>query len=207
MEALLGWLSGLPAGALAALLAFLAWLENIFPPAPSDTIIAFTFFLMARGGTGLAVALSLVVVGHLAGAATMYALGRRWGADRVRAWLATRGEAKAEAVFEDLYGRYGFAALLVGRFVPFVRGVVPLVAGALRIRVLAVLVVTAVHAVVWYALIGWAAYRVGENFGDVVRIMRRGGATLGGAAAAVAVVVAAAWWWRRRRQRRRDRPR
>lgn len=205
MEALLGWLSGLPAGALAGLLVFLAWLENVFPPAPSDTIIAFTFFLMARGGTGLSVGLALVVAGHLAGAATMFALGRRWGAERVRAWLATRGEAKAEAAFEDLYGRYGFAALLVGRFIPFVRGVVPLVAGALRVRALAVLAVTAMHALVWYAVIGWAAYRVGENFTDVVRIMRRGGATLGLVAVTVAVVVLAAWWWRRR-QRRTRRP-
>lgn len=199
MQDVFAWLTGLPAAALYGVLAFLAFLENVFPPAPADTIIAFGTFLAARGQAALLGCLGFVVAGHLVGAGTVYGVGRRWGADRVRAWLAERGEAKAEATFEAWYRRYGFWALLVGRFIPFVRGVVPLGAGALRIALLPVLAVTLVHAVVWYGIITYAAWRVGENFDALVGIMKRGGTTLGAAAGAVAVAAVAAWWWRRRR--------
>lgn len=201
MDAFLAWLQQLPAAALYGVLAFLAFLENVFPPAPADTIIAFGAFLAAQGQASLAWCLGVIIGGHLVGAGTVYGVGRRWGAERVRRWLAERGEAKAEATFEAWYRRYGFWALLVGRFIPFVRGVVPLAAGALRIPVWSVLAVTFLHAAVWYGLITYAAYRVGENFDALVAAMRRGGTTLGIGAGAIAVAGIAAWWWRRRARR------
>lgn len=199
MQEFFAWLTGLPAAALYSVLALLAFIENVFPPAPADTIIAFGTFLAARGQASLLGCLGMVIAGHLVGAATVFMVGRRWGADRVRAWLAERGEAKAEATFEAWYRRYGVWALLVGRFIPFVRGVVPLGAGALRIPLVPVLAVTLVHATVWYGIITYAAYRVGENFDMLLRIMKRGGTTLGIAAGVVAVVAVAVWWWRRKK--------
>jgi membrane protein DedA with SNARE-associated domain len=202
VDAFLAWLQQLPAAALYGVLGFLAFLENVFPPAPADTIIAFGTFLAAQGQASLAWCLGVIIGGHLVGAGTVFGVGRRWGADRVRRWLAERGEAKAEATFEAWYRRYGFWALLVGRFIPFVRGVVPLAAGALRIPLWSVLTVVFVHAAVWYGLITYAAYRVGENFEALVAAMRRGGTTLGLAAGAIAVVGIGVWWWRRRQRRR-----
>ena len=198
MDAFLAWLQQLPAAALYGVLWFLAFLENVFPPAPADTIIAFGAFLAAQGQASLVWCLGAIIGGHLVGAGTVFGVGRRWGADRVRGWLAERGEAKAEATFEAWYRRYGFWALLVGRFIPFVRGVVPLAAGALRIPLWSVLTVVFLHAALWYGLITYAAYRVGENFDLLVAAMKRGGTTLGIAAGAIAVVAGAAWWWRRR---------
>lgn len=199
MDAFLAWVNGLPPAALYGTLLGLAFLENVFPPAPADTIIAFGTFLAAQGRAELGWCLAMVVVGHLVGAGTVFGIGRRWGDAKVRAWLAARGEARAEAVFEAWYGRYGFAALLVGRFIPFVRGVVPLVAGAMRIPLGAVLAVTLIHALVWYGGITVVAYRVGENFDALLAAMARGGTTLGASAAGVVVLALGLWWWRRRR--------
>jgi membrane protein DedA with SNARE-associated domain len=202
VDVLLGWLNALPPAALYAVLAVLAFGENIFPPAPSDTIIAFGTFLAARGQAALAYCLVAILGGHLVGAAVVWMIGRRWGADKVHTWLAERGERAAEETFQRMYGSYGFAALLVGRFVPFVRGVVPLAAGAFRISLAQLSVAVLVHAGVWYGLIAIVAYQVGENFDQLLAAMKRGGATLGVVAAVVALA-GGAWWWRRRRQRRR----
>jgi membrane protein DedA with SNARE-associated domain len=200
VDGFLAWLQQLPAVALYGMLGFLAFLENVFPPAPADTVIAFSAFLAAQGQASLAWCLGVVIGGHLVGAGAVYAVGRRWGAERVRRWLAERGEATAEATFEGWYQRYGFWALLTGRFIPFIRGVVPLAAGALRIPLWSVLTVTLLHAAAWYGLITYVAYRVGENFDALVAAMRRGGTTLGVAAGAVAAVAVGVWWWRRRRR-------
>ena len=54
MGGILDWLESLPVGALYASLALVAAIENIFPPVPADTVVAFGSFLAARGhGTAL----------------------------------------------------------------------------------------------------------------------------------------------------------
>lgn len=200
MSEWLAWLQQLPPSALYSVLGALAFTENVFPPAPADTIIAFGTFLAARGSATLALCLAAVIVGHLVGAATVYVVGRRWGTAKARAFMASHGEGKADALFETWYAKYGFFALLVGRFIPFVRGVIPLAAGAMGISFVAVQLVTFIHAAVWYGLITVLAYKAGENFQLLVTRMQQGGATLGIVAATVACTAAAVWWWRRRRQ-------
>ena len=55
MQSLLGWFAGLPVAALYPALAVLAALENVFPPLPTDTVVALGTWLAARGnGSALA---------------------------------------------------------------------------------------------------------------------------------------------------------
>ena len=49
LHSILDWFSGLPPAALYLALAFAAGIENVFPPLPSDTVVAFGSFIAARG--------------------------------------------------------------------------------------------------------------------------------------------------------------
>ena len=49
MSGILDWLETLPVAALYAALAIIAAIENIIPPVPADTVVAFGSFLAARG--------------------------------------------------------------------------------------------------------------------------------------------------------------
>jgi membrane protein DedA with SNARE-associated domain len=198
LDTLLAWLTGLSPITLYVVLGSLALIENIFPPAPSDTIIAFGAFVAARRQASMTACLVAIIIGHMIGAGIVYLVGRRWGADRVRSWLASRGEGSADETFEQLYSKYGAAALFVVRFLPYVRAVVPLIGGALRIPLALLTAVVLVHGLVWYGLITYAAWRVGENLDMLLRVLKRGGMTLGIGAAVVLAIGAAVWWWRRR---------
>jgi membrane protein DedA with SNARE-associated domain len=198
---LVAWLTGLPIGALYFAIAVIAAIENFFPPVPADTIVALGAFLAARGhGTALGSFLA-TWLGNVGGAMVMYAVGRRFGADRLeRRFLGERGPA-AESRIATLYGRYGIFALFLSRFLPGVRAVVPPVAGALRIPPIRATAAIGLASAIWYGLITYAGFYLGSEWESVLATMREYGKIAGIGAAVVLAVGLLAWWIRSKRTR------
>lgn len=199
MEGVQDWLTALPPAVLYLVLAVVAAVENVFPPIPADTVVAFGAFLAARGHATLAGAFLATLGGNMAGAMGMYAAGRRFGAESLERRLAKGGSAKR---LQDFYGRYGAAALFVSRFLPGVRALVPPFAGALRLPAWRVLLILGSASAIWYGAITVIAYRVGADWPTIQAKMRvwQHGLVVG--AAIVAVVAVGAWLILRRRARR-----
>jgi membrane protein DedA with SNARE-associated domain len=199
MQGVLDWLSALPTVALYLSMAFAAAVENIFPPIPADTIIAFGSFLAARGkGTVIGAFLS-VWGGNLAGAAIMYGAGRRYGASRIEKRLLKDKGAEAEGRLRTLYERYGIGALFLSRFVPGVRAIVPPFAGALKVPFVPSMAVIGIASGIWYGLVAWLAFRAGANWDALQGTIRQYGTIAAVIAIVVAVVGAIVWFFRKKR--------
>lgn len=168
MQAVLDWLTSLPLGALYSMLALAAALENIVPPLPADTVVAFGAFLAARGQGSPIVSFLSTWGGNLAGAATMFWVGRRFGTEVIRRRIPGLAGERAEQRLRKLHGRYGLAALFLSRFVPGVRAVVPPFAGALRLPAVPSLILMGLASGLWYALITWIAFRIGYSWDALV---------------------------------------
>jgi membrane protein DedA with SNARE-associated domain len=201
VSGLVDWLTSLPIGALYVAIAIIAAIENFFPPIPADTIVALGAFLAARGqGTALG-SLAATWLGNVGGAMVMYALGRRYGADRLeRRLLGERGSA-AEARIATLYGRYGIAALFLSRFLPGVRAIVPPVAGALRIPVWRAVVAIGLASALWYGLVTYAGFSLGSDWETVLAKLREYGTIATIVAAFVLAIALVVWWMRSRKSR------
>ena len=201
MGGLVDWLTGLPIGALYVAIAAIAAIENFFPPVPADTIVALGAFLAARGqGTALGSFLA-TWIGNVGGAMVMYALGRRYGAERLEKRLLGEKGSAAEARIAALYGRYGIIALCLSRFLPGVRAVVPPVAGALRIPPTRALIAIGSASALWYGLITYVGFYLGSDWESVLATMRRYGVITGIVAAIVLAIGLIAWWVRSRSRR------
>ena len=202
MEGLLAWLTSLPPAALYAALAVTAAAENVFPPLPADTVVAFGAFLAARGDASLPGAFLATWIGNVAGAMLMYWLGRHFGAD----WLARKvpalgiGGDPRESRVGRMYARWGVPALFLSRFLPAARALVPPVAGAMRIPVVTTTLAIALASGVWYGTIAVVAYRVGARWEAIGERMREFG-TWASVCAAVVIAAAALVVWLRRRRR------
>jgi membrane protein DedA with SNARE-associated domain len=208
VDALLGWLSGVPLGGLYLLIFSASFVEGVIPLMPGDVAAALLAFYAARSGGLLAPTIAAVTAGSVLGAIVMWWIGRRFGAE----WVAKRigklrlagGEAKIEAAehrVEDAYQQYGWVALFVSRFLPGIRAVVPAVAGALRVPFWEIAVIFTVASGLWYGVISWIAFRVGEDWATVRKTLEVVARDVGlGAVVAALVLVFFGWRiWKKRK--------
>ncbi|HTW02766.1 MAG TPA: DedA family protein [Streptosporangiaceae bacterium] len=162
---------------------------------PGETAVVIGGVLADRGRLSLVTLAAVVVVAAVAGPVVGYDIGRRMG-DRLFAARVLRrmpgGVQQARSVLRERGG----LAVLLGRFVAFVRAVMPAAAGAARMPYRTFLFYNVAGGVVWgvgYCLLGYAAGSAYQA------IERRVGA---GLAIAIAVIVLAGlvvWAVRRHR--------
>jgi membrane protein DedA with SNARE-associated domain len=165
MQSLLDWLVTVPEGVLYAVLLVTAAIENVFPPFPADVVVAFGSFIVAQAPSGTMVGVFLAVwIGNVGGAMLVYALGRRYGAERLERRLAGSHAQSRDARVRRMFDRFGLPALFVSRFVPGVRAIVPVFAGALKLPVGPVLLMMATASAIWYGTITVLAFRVGADW-------------------------------------------
>lgn len=152
--------------------AFLTFLENVFPPIPSELVIPLAGFVAAGGGVTLWGVIAAGSVGSLAGAALWYEIGRRVGERRVRAWVDRFGKwltLGAEDVDRaaDWFQRHGAAAVFIGRLVPGVRTFVSLPAGFASMPRGRFLGYSAAGTAIWTGALAYAGVLLEANFAIV----------------------------------------
>ena len=200
LHSVLDWFAGLPPTLLYLALAFAAGIENVFPPLPSDTVVAFGSFIAARGQASAIASFLATLSGNLAGAMLMYWIGRRYGAERVLRRFG--GSGAAHSKLQALYGRYGIWAIAISRFLPGIRAIVPPFAGALRVGAVRAGLAMAIASGIWYGAITYFAFTAGANFEALQSRIAQGQKWLGIVAGAIALVAVGVWWLRRRRRAR-----
>jgi membrane protein DedA with SNARE-associated domain len=199
VQGIFDWLLSLPVGALYAAIGLIAGLENLFPPFPSDLVIAFGAFLAAQGhGTAFAAFLA-TFVGNVSGAMVVFGLGWKYGAQRLEKRLAGKSAESAEARMRSLYGKYGLAALFASRFIPGVRAIVPPFAGALRIPPGRALLMMGTASAIWYGTLTYVAFTVGEDWDQLAATIKRY-STIAASVAALLFAGALLLWYLRRRR-------
>lgn len=200
VEAMIDWLSGLPIGTLYLAIGSIAALENIFPPFPSDVVVAFGSFLAARGAASPYHTFLICWIGNMLGALLMYYVGRRYGSTAFMSRLERWAGKGAEQRLMALYGRYGLPALFVSRFLPAVRSLVPPFAGAMKLPALPVALAIAAASGVWFAFITFIAYRAGSDWDQLYATILRSGKYIGFIAIGLILIVALIVAIRRRRK-------
>ena len=158
--------------------AGLTFLENVFPPIPSELVIPLAGFLAAEGDLRLPLVILMGSVGSLAGATVWYVLGRRVGEQRLRRWVGRHGKwltlsdrdiDRAQLWFR----RHGAAAVFFGRLIPGVRTFVSLPAGFSSMPLAPFLLYSALGTVIWTAALAYAGVLLQANFalvGDYVNV-------------------------------------
>lgn len=150
-------------------IGLLMFLENIFPPIPSEIIMPLAGYQAATGEMSLVTVIVAGTIGSLLGIIPWYYLGYAFGEKRI-IWLAERYGRWMTMTPEDVeaadrwFRRYGYWAVSFGRLVPTVRTLISVPAGLSRMPFWTFLAVSAVGTLVWTAGLAIAGYMLGQNY-------------------------------------------
>jgi membrane protein DedA with SNARE-associated domain len=157
----------------------LTFLENLFPPIPSELVIPLAGFVAARGDLHIGMVIATASIGSLAGATVWYELGRRIGESGLRAWVDRHGQwltlsGKDLDRAQSWFQRHGKAAVFLGRLMPGVRTFVSLPAGFSAMPLAPFLLYSALGTVIWTTALAYAGVVLQANFaavGDYLNIV------------------------------------
>jgi membrane protein DedA with SNARE-associated domain len=166
------WITGLMNGLGYAGIALLMFLENIFPPIPSEVVMPLAGFTATQGGMSLVGVIAAGSLGSLAGALPWYYAGRVYGhkrmrdlADRYGRWITVSPEDIDHAT--DWFNRHGRSAVLIGRLVPGVRTLISVPAGISGMGLFQFLLYSTIGTVAWTSLLAICGYILRDRWSAV----------------------------------------
>ncbi len=153
-------------------IALLMFLENVFPPIPSELIMPLAGFTAARGELSLVGIIIAGSVGSLAGGLLWYGIGRWLGLDRLKRFAARHGRwltLSPEEIdgAQAFFNRHGGKAVFLGRLVPGVRTLISVPAGIVAMPLPAFLLWSGLGTVLWTALLAGAGYLLQSQYAAV----------------------------------------
>ena len=142
--------------------------ENVFPPIPSEAILPFAGFSASEGDLNAVLAWVAATIGALVGAYLLYGVGAVIGTERLRVlagkrWFILFGESDLDRG-ERFFERYGHLVVFFGRFIPLVRSIVSVPAGAERMPLVRFTLLTAAGSAIWNAVFIAIGYQLGDRW-------------------------------------------
>jgi membrane protein DedA with SNARE-associated domain len=157
----------------------LIFVENVFPPIPSEVILTFGGFLTSYGTLKLGLCIASATAGSVIGAFVLYWIGRllasRKEAGALARFLKMDGEGMSKA--KKWFERRGAQTVFFCRFIPIVRSLISVPAGIAKMDQWLFLFYTAAGTLIWNTLLillgnlsGYAWERIGKYFSIYSRV-------------------------------------
>ena len=154
------------------LIATAMFLENLFPPLPSELIMPLGGFLVHQGRLELLPVILAGLLGSVSGAAFWYGVGRWLDEERLHSWLMVRGRwlglpANLLPRSRRWFDRHSVLVVFWGRLIPGVRPFVSLPAGFELMPAFSFLLWTTAGTGIWVLLLTLAGLGLGSAYGEV----------------------------------------
>ena len=150
-------------------ICFAMFLENIFPPIPSEIIMPLGGFFVYQQKLNFYILVLWGVLGTIAGSIPWYYLGKLVNEKRLSNFLDKRGKFIG-ITSNDLikskrwFDKYGVSLVFWGRLVPGIRTLISVPAGMELMPLKKFLIWTSLGSLIWVALLTYAGFVFGENY-------------------------------------------
>ncbi|MGB3655874.1 MAG: DedA family protein [Rivularia sp. (in: cyanobacteria)] len=153
-------------------IGFLMFLENVFPPIPSELIMPLAGFTATQGKLSLQFVILAGTLGSLLGVLPWYYVGKVVGEKRLREWIDKYGKwltlSGADIDRSKRWlNKYGKATVFFGRLVPGIRTFISVPAGLDNMPLVPFLLYSFAGSLIWTALLTYAGFVLGNNYQEV----------------------------------------
>ena len=153
IENIIDFVSALSPFWIYVALFLFAYIENVFPPSPSDLVILVSGSLIVTHSIHFAPALILTSMGSVLGFMTLFFIGSQVDKKVVRAGKAKFISLETLNKVEGWFTKYGYLIILANRFLPGTRSVISLFGGLSELDVKKTIIYASISALVWNSII------------------------------------------------------
>ena len=163
LEEILQYMGTVDAAWLYFILFFFSFIENVFPPSPSDVVVIIGSSLIASTALGYVPVLFITSLGSAAGFILMYYVGKFFGDKVVKSgklkFLTDEDISKTDIWFT----KYGYKLIAANRFLPGTRSVISFFSGMYELDLLKTFILASISAFLWNAIIIFLGMELGNN--------------------------------------------
>ncbi len=176
----------------------IAFIENIFPPSPSDLLVVFAGSLSGAGNVGFLPLLLAASLGSTAGFVLMYKIGDWFGDSILEKGKISFIPVAAVRKVESWFQAYGYWIIVVNRFLSGTRAVVSFFAGLSELHLLRTALLSLVSALAWNSLLIYAGYLLGHNWKDILYYLPTYSQIITGVLVIVVLILSVAFFARKK---------
>ena len=147
---------------------FITFLENIFPPSPSDVLLVFMGTLVSVGTVGFIPLLLMATLGSTLGFVVMYVLGYKFETRIIDSEKLPFISKKQLEKPEEWFRKYGYYIIVANRFLSGTRAVIAFFAGMSKLDLTKTTILSAVSALVWNSILIMLGVIFADNL-DIVK--------------------------------------
>ena len=153
-------------------IVFLMFLENVFPPIPSELIMPLAGFIVTQGELTFMGVVAAGTLGSVLGALPLYYAGKLVGLKHLKLWADKYGRwltvsSRDLDSGKDWFDKYGGITVLLCRLIPGIRSLISIPAGIANMPMGIFLLYTTIGTCLWSALLAYAGYLLGVNYDKV----------------------------------------
>lgn len=149
-------------------------LENVFPPIPSEVILAFGGFMTTYTSLHVVGVIISATIGSVAGAIILYFIGKLLNKERLISIVSgkvgkiLRLKPKDIEKADKWFDERGNVAVFFCRFVPIVRSLISIPAGMSDMPIRSFLLFTTIGTLIWNTVLVILGSKMGENWTKIV---------------------------------------
>lgn len=154
-------------------IAFLMFLDTIFPPIPSELIMPSAGFTSSQGDLNIVAVIIAGSCGSILAAVILYWIGRVLNEDRLNNWLKRYGKwifLKPEdlAKATSWFNQHGKKIVFFGRMIPAVRSIISIPAGIAKMPFGLFLLYSSLGTLIWTSILALLGYYLGQNYQKII---------------------------------------
>jgi membrane protein DedA with SNARE-associated domain len=166
-EEILNQISTFPPIWIYVTLFLFSFIENVFPPSPSDLVVLIGGTLISTGVIHFIPTLILTTIGSIIGFMVLFYLGSAIDKKVIHTGKLKFIPVDAVDKVEAWFNKYGYWVILANRFLPGTRSVISFFSGLSHLKVEKTVILATISALTWNAII----LLLGITFGDHVKVI------------------------------------
>ncbi|ENU24857.1 hypothetical protein F993_00240 [Acinetobacter proteolyticus] len=159
-------------------IAFLMFLDNIFPPIPSEIIMPSAGYTASKGELTLIGVIIAGSAGSILAAMLFYWIGRKVPQHRLFQFIERYGKYLRIQVADldkalTWFNKHGHRIVFFGRMIPAVRSLISIPAGISRMPFSKFMLYSSAGTVIWTSFLAYLGYHFSENQALMLAILQR----------------------------------